>query len=195
MAQYPVIIANGFTPIPVPLDLICAQYEKRGFDVRAVPYRLANMCDVETYAQDITDAVHATLRQTGRDRVNLIGMSMGGVASLYAMKRLGLAPRVAAFVAMASPFRGSKLALLGATTVLFTIVGDQLSPGSAFLAALHADPLPTGPRYVALAGTRDRICPTHSALLDGAEHHPRPFSHFDLFGSLMLHAFVEQFLE
>ncbi|HSD12308.1 MAG TPA: hypothetical protein VLC10_02005, partial [Patescibacteria group bacterium] len=50
-------------------------------------------------------------------------------------------------------------------------------PDSEFLKELHADPLPPGPRYVSVAGTRDLICPRGTSLLDGAEHYELPIGH------------------
>jgi len=166
----PVLLVDGFTPVPMPYFHIRRFYRKHGRTVRLVPYRPADMKDVVTYARHITDEACRLMDDERTDVIDVIGYSMGGVAALYAMKRMGLAEYVRTFVAYCAPFHGSRLTLLSAPTGLYTRTGRQLAPDSRFLDDLHRDTLPDGPRYVALCGSKDVICSTTQCHLDGAEN-------------------------
>jgi pimeloyl-ACP methyl ester carboxylesterase len=187
----PILIANGFAPFPLPLHVAIAYYRERGFEVNVVPFHLENKRDVLKYAKTVADAVTGHSK-TGK--VNLIGFSMGGVASLYALKRLGIAPRVATFVALGAPFRGATIATFGQFTGIFTKTSRQLAPKSAFLADLHKDPLPPGPRYVSIGGTDDWICPLATTRLSGAENYEGPFGHQSFLIDPAVHELIEEFL-
>jgi pimeloyl-ACP methyl ester carboxylesterase len=182
--KLPVLIANGFAPFPLPLDVAVARYRRRGYDIRIVPFRMDDMRDTRRFARHIADEAEAI---AGDDQVNLLGLSMGGVAALYALKRLGIAPRVAVSVSVGAPFLGSLLSWFALPTGIFTRTGLQLSPGSRFLEKLHGDPLPSGPDFVSIAGRDDAVCPPDTALLPGARHVVEPFGHADLFLDRRLH--------
>lgn len=187
--RLPVLIASGFGPLPPPTDAVRDFYRQRGIRISFVPFRFSSMRNVKTYAQEIAK----TMRDHGR--INLIGFSMGGVASLFVLKRMGFAASVASFVAYGAPFQGTDVALLALPTGIFASVGRQLRPRSRFLKSLVDGPLPDGPRIVSIGGTRDLICPAESTLLPGAENFNGPFGHADFFTDLDLHAFIESHLE
>lgn len=191
--RLPVLIASGFFPVPLPLESVRTFYEKRGHATEIVPFAFDNMRDVVRYAKAVAlSAAEFSGRHGGK--INLFGFSMGGVASLYAIKRLGIADRVAVLLACCSPFHGVPLAYVGIPTRLFTKVGWQLSPKSKFLRQLRSDPLPSGPRYVAVAGTHDMICPAESARFEGAELISAPYSHNDFIVNDRLHALIDGYL-
>lgn len=168
-SKLPILLANGFAPWPLPLHIVRAQFRSHGYESHVVRFSLADMRDTVTYAKHIVRSVERAIAERGVDRLHLVGYSMGGVAALYAVKRLGLANRVATLVTAGSPLRGSTISWFGLPTLVFSRVGDQLRPDSDFLAQLHADPLPKGPRYVSIVGTHDLICPPETAALDGAD--------------------------
>lgn len=176
-SRLPILIANGFAPFPLPLQVVREQYRARGYATRVVPFRLADMADVERYAAHIAAEAKSLMREKRCDRVHLIGYSMGGVAGLYAIKRLGLAEHVEAFAGLGSPFHGSRFSWFAIPSGLFSLMGSQLVPRSPFLKRLHEDPLPLGPRYLTVAGTRDAVCPPATARLDGAHFRELPIGH------------------
>lgn len=175
--RLPILIANGFAPFPLPLQVVRDHYRARGYASRVVPFRLADMADVERYAAHIAAEAKTLMDKKGCDRVHLLGYSMGGVAGLYAIKRLGLAACIEAFAGLGSPFRGTMLSWFAVSSGLFSLTGAQLVPNSPFLKRLHADPLPPGPRYLSIAGSRDLICPPETSLLDGADQQELPIGH------------------
>lgn len=175
--RLPVLISNGFAPFPIPLHAVRERLKALGHRTHVVPFRLSDMRDVRAFAAHICREHRKLQLGTNEPRVNVLGFSMGGVAALYAIKRMGLAPDVATFAGLGSPFHGSTASWFALPTGLFSTTGLQLIPDSAFLEDLHADPLPAGPRYVSVAGTRDLICPGRTARLEGAEHHELPIGH------------------
>lgn len=190
----PIVAANGFAPFPIPLHLIRAQFRDRGYHARVVPFRMDDMRDVETYAAHVLAEVERACDDFGVDRVHLLGYSMGGVAGLHALKRLDMAERVETFVGLGSPFHGSLVSWFAVPTGIFSRTGIQLVPGSEFLKSLHADPLPFGPRYLSVAGTRDRVCPPRTALLAETQHVELPISHVEFITDRRVTDLVVRFL-
>lgn len=188
----PLLVLAGFSPVPVLWAHVVHFYRRRGFDARSFRFRLDDMRDSVTYAQRVASAVRQL--SSGGRKVDIVGLSMGGVAALYAMKRLGIAARVGRFVAVAAPFGGTTISFLGLPSLVFSKVGIQLRPGSGFLRELHEDPLPEGPSYAALCGTEDRICPAKTAILPGARNEFIRFSHKDLLISRVLHRHIVECL-
>lgn len=193
-AKLPIVAANGFAPFPIPLHLIRAQFRERGYHARVVPFRMDDMRDVETYAAHIVAEVESTCENFGVDRVHLLGYSMGGVAGLHALKRLEIADRVESFVGLGSPFHGSLASWLALPTGIFSRTGSQLVPGSKFLRDLHAEPLPYGPRYLTVAGTRDLVCPPRTALLAETQHAELPIGHVEFITDRRVADLVVRFL-
>jgi pimeloyl-ACP methyl ester carboxylesterase len=191
-SHLPVLVASGWFPVPLPLENVRRFHESMGRPTTIVPFSFDNIRDTAAYAAAIASAANALAGRHG-SRINLLGFSMGGVASLYAVKRLGIADPLATFVACSAPFRGAPLAYAGIPTGLFSRVGRQLSPGSRFLRDLHARPLPEGPRYACIAGTKDAICPASSTRFEGAERVEVPIGHNDFLANESLHALIASF--
>ena len=175
--RLPVLISNGFAPFPIPLHAVRDRFRALGHRTHIVPFRLSDMRDVRDYARHVAKELRKLKSSTGAPRINMLGFSLGGVASLYALKRIGLAADVATFAGLGSPFHGATLSWVALPSLLFSRIGSQLLPDSDFLKELHEDPLPAGPRYVSVAGTEDLICPPDTARLAGAEHHELPIGH------------------
>lgn len=189
----PIVIASGFSPFPLPLKPGIRRLRKQGCDVSVVPFSLKDMRDIETFAAHIADAVRSAAARSPTDKVNLIGLSMGGVAGLHAIKRLGIAGLVDTFIAVGTPFYGSTFSWFAVPTVVFSRTGNQLSTKSAYLKDLRDEPLPTGPRYVSIAGSKDVICPEKTALLADTEHEIGDFDHSDIFRSMKVHDLMISF--
>ncbi len=178
----PILMANGFSPFALPLHLVQLEYWLHGFSSHVIPFRLIDNRDVNAYAQHVADAVNAQCDRHKSEKINLMGISLGAVAGLAAIKRLGIAHRVATFVAVGGPMLGSDMAWAGLPTGIFTRLGLQMLPASPFVCKLASEPLPTGPRYLAIAGSNDYICPVWTALFPGAEGIVLKFHHFGTIG-------------
>ncbi|MBI4458228.1 hypothetical protein HY633_04655 [Candidatus Uhrbacteria bacterium] len=193
----PVLMAAGFMPVPHTMTAPKRYLDERGYDSVYVPYRYRDMRDVVVYAEHI--AAEAKKLSVARgSRINFVGFSLGGLAGLYAMKRLGMQKYVASFIAVGAPFHGAKVAYLAIPSLLWTPLGLQVSPGSRFLRELHADPLPLGTedaptRYVSIVGEEDAVCPPETGELDGAKIERLHFRHLDFFYNTPIFPVMEEY--
>lgn len=190
----PVLICSCFYPTPPPLETVVNTFTSLGHEVQVVPWRLEDMADVVSYARHIAACGRALAEKHGAP-INIVAHSMGGVAALYAVKRLGLSSIVSRMVAFGSPFRGTPIAYASFFNPIFFNLGLQLAPGSAFLNDLASDPLPSEVHVVSVSGSRDRICARSETALAGSVQQDWPFSHTDFMFSVILHRRVDIFLE
>ncbi|MEA3249872.1 MAG: hypothetical protein U9Q03_06010 [Patescibacteria group bacterium] len=189
----PVIITNGFSPIPMSVEHLALVYRAAGFQVRIIEYRLEDMMDIKRYAKHIARTARELHESTGH-KAHIVGISMGGVAALFGIKFYAAAPVVDTLVAMGSPFKGTPATFLGEWTLLFHKTGRQLAFRSEFIQKLHEDPLPPGPRYVSVSGHLDFVCPPYVSQLDGTDNRFLLFQHFHLILSPLLHQQIANIL-
>ncbi len=95
----------------------------------------------EENAAMLKERIHAVLRESGAQRVNIIAHSKGGIESRYMISKLGMGPHVASLTTLCSPHRGSVVAdalyremnssmnlsflLAGCATFLSAVSGDH----------------------------------------------------------------------
>jgi predicted alpha/beta hydrolase family esterase len=94
--------------------------------------------EVPFFAERLSETVKTTLAQTGCEKVDLVGHSMGGLVVRYYIEKLGGAAGVNAAVTLGAPHLGSKTAVFG---VLKS--AEQFSPDSALITELNEAP-PSG---------------------------------------------------
>ena len=133
----------------------------RGFNVGTL-----NLESVHTSIDNYVDAVAARIevlcRESGEERVVLVGHSMGGLVARAYLRRYGHG-RVAKLVTIGSPHHGSELARLG--------LGEnarQMRPDSAWLKALQGTPV-TVPSVALYSPHDNYVMPQDSAKLQGAQ--------------------------
>lgn len=194
ITRRPVLICGCFFPVPPPLEIPARVYASEGHIVEIVPWNLFDMTDVVDYARHIEKYGQAFTSRAGAP-INIVAHSLGGVAALYAVKRLGLGTSVSRLVAFGSPFNGSMVAYAGYLNPLFVNIGNQIAPESPFLKDLLAGPLPPGLRVASVAGFSDRICPPPETVMKDADLYIWPFGHTDFMFSENLHIRIDQLLE
>lgn len=120
--------------------------------------------NIDGYAEQIARRVEGLCRETGADRVTLVGHSMGGLACRAYLRRYGEV-RVARLLTLGTPHRGSFLSPFGLGRN-----SRQMEPGNAWLRDLELSPLlvPT----VACYSTHDNFVMPAAAMLMGAENRP-----------------------
>lgn len=167
----------GGDPRPVPgrpgLLLIHGYQCNRAFWWWMVPRLVARGLNVATLSLEpihagidqYTDAVAARVevfvRDSGAERILIVGHSMGGLVARAYLRRYGHA-RVTGLVTIGSPHHGAEIAHLG--------LGEnarQMQPGSAWLKALAAEPL-TVPALALYSPHDNYVMPQDSARLEGA---------------------------
>lgn len=99
-------------------------------------------------------------KETGKKELILIGYSMGGLVSTYYATKLAPKGKVQRIIAIATPFSGTKMALIA--------VGKnakEMRVGSLFLRQLDH----TGSLVTIASKTDEIVVPYSSALIDGAK--------------------------
>ncbi|MGH2690278.1 MAG: esterase/lipase family protein [Actinomycetota bacterium] len=144
-----------------------------GYPACIVDFPDRSMGDIQVSAEYAVAAVRTVSAQSGRN-VALVGHSQGALEALWAVRFWpDVRERVTNVVAIGTPFNGTVLADLACA-----MPGGcqpsvwQMTPGSAFLRALHAAPLPEGPAYTSIATIADEITAPQPAAsrLEGARN-------------------------
>lgn len=188
----PLLICGGLFPVPQPLKLARDVHAAAGWRPSIVEWRLPDMCDVITYAEHIGQDTAALLKRHGVTKLDLLAYSMGGVAALYLIRKLGWHDRVASLVCYGSPFGGSPLAPYTKLTGTFAGCAQQLAPNSPLLLDLASAGSSADPPIVSVAGTRDRIVPPAATRLSGATNVLLPFDHTSFLIDRRLHEYLAQ---
>ncbi|MEO1366053.1 MAG: hypothetical protein AAFX50_02665, partial [Acidobacteriota bacterium] len=144
----PVLVVEGFDPLdnrghPKIYDLLGNSvrnyFSDNGYDVLTLNFDFTG-ASAQHNARVVEEALAAIRRmQVGSEPIAVIGASMGGVVSRYAladMERRGRAHHVDLFVALDSPFRGANIQIGMQEAVL--LIGEMLE-NSIILNALNID--------------------------------------------------------
>lgn len=152
----------------LPLRLRLARAGRLARTVELAPLAIQ---DVRQLAVELDGNVERVRRETGADRVDVVGVSLGGIVALWWAHRLGGWNRIRRFVLVGSPVRGTWAAALGVP--FLGLVSDgiwQLLPTADLVADLERRPLPPGAEVTTLALDRDPVCPPDRCRLPGARN-------------------------
>ncbi|MFK0249558.1 esterase/lipase family protein [Amycolatopsis azurea] len=187
----PVILVHGFgAPAAGHFSLYSPYLKAQGYCVFTGTYGtlkdvplvnlLGGFQSIEYSAAQLDAFVNKVLAATGKQEVDLVGHSEGGVMPRYYIKNLGGAAKVHSFVSWAAPNHGltiSGLYTLGQKLIpgldekilpLWPVT-SQLTNGTGFLDRLNAgDETPGDVRYTALASKTDElVTPYTTSFLTG----------------------------
>lgn len=111
-------------------------------------------------------------RRDRRERVDLVGYSMGGLVATYLLKALDRGERVRSVVTLGTPHRGSPV-LRSARGILarWSQSLAQMDPGCEFLEQLVEADVPDGSRLVSIASWADGLVPPLYAELPNRPGH------------------------
>jgi triacylglycerol lipase len=172
----PVVLVHGYVCNHRVWDAMAIQLRRAGHPVLAVD-REPVFTSIDRYAPLVDQAVTALCRQTGSDKVVLIGHSMGGLAIRAWMRAHGSA-RVARVITLGTPHAGTRIASLTKTEN-----GIQMGWRSTWLQELAATETASTRRLMRIALTpQDNIVyPQREQVLEGV-----PVTVFDGLGHLEL---------
>lgn len=176
----PVLLLQGYLANRGSVHLLAKRLHERGHVVLTYKLGRMNVGDIRDTAGLVARKVEALVEQTGVDRVDIVGHSMGGLVGLYYVKRLGGRHRVRRMVLLGSPAAGTWSAVFGLITAPLGAASRQLLPGSSFLRELKDTPLPPGVELVTISGERDFFAPVRTTVLQGARHIELPTTHSGL---------------
>ncbi len=154
--MHPVLIIQGFLAPTLTNYLLKNRLQRAGFIAEDVPIEGLNAGDIRDSARVVEMAVNAMLVRMGSGeerppaaplpdasmrtakKVDLIGISMGGLIGLHYLRKLGGDDFVRRFIAIGTPFNGTHFARLMKTFTFGRAPGaEQMIPGSDFLRDLH----------------------------------------------------------
>jgi triacylglycerol lipase len=177
----PVLLIHGFLGTRGSMYLLESRLVADGMCVFSFNLGAFNARDIRRSAFLIHRKIERILAQTGWDKIDIVGHSMGGLIGLYYVKKLGGHARVRKLVMMGSPIRGTWVALAGIATLgLWSTSSWQLLPRSRFLDELAQGPVPPGVEVHTIAAARDWVCPLPSTRLSGANAVTVPLGHSSL---------------
>ncbi len=135
-AGTPIILVHGVVDNHTIFTVLRRALMRRGFG-RTISLNYSPLTDdIRRVAKRLNRLVEAVCRETGYERVHIIGHSMGGLIARYYVQRLGGDERVHTLVTLGSPHEGTSPARLVPHNV-----ARQLRPDSPILAEL-AEPAP-----------------------------------------------------
>ncbi|MFH0899393.1 MAG: alpha/beta fold hydrolase [Pseudomonadota bacterium] len=179
--QPPVLLIHGFLSTRGSMFRLEQHLRAEGIPVLSFKLGLLNTCDIRRSSYLVYQKIESILAQTGIDRIDIVGHSMGGLIGLYYIKRLGGDKKVRKLILLGTPLAGTWTALLGVAALGVHSSGSwQLLPGSSFLKELAAGPLPSTVECHTIAAERDWLCPSRSTKLEGATAVTVPFGHSSL---------------
>jgi pimeloyl-ACP methyl ester carboxylesterase len=176
----PVLLIHGYLATRGSLHLLEGQLVRRGHVVMSYPLGPINLRDIRDSAGLIARKVESVVAQTGVERIDIVGHSMGGLVGLYYLKRLGGRHRVRRLILLGTPAQGTWSALLGLITAPLGAASLQLLPGSPFLRELGEGPIPAGAQVISIGAERDWLAPLPSTMLSGVRHLALPTGHSGL---------------
>jgi triacylglycerol lipase len=136
---------------------------------------------VEHAARRVYDKVQRVAEEHDTERVHVVAHSMGGVATLYAASRYGLADQLASVVTLGSPYGGAPLARFLPPWIQATRTARQLAPGSELLSELHREAHDLDVSWTSLWSRRDELVPVDAAQLSTATNtETAPVGHVEM---------------
>ncbi len=116
---------------------------------------------IEDMAEQLAERVEAILLLTRREKVHIIGHSLGGLVARYYIQALGGDRRVSKCVTMGTPHLGTIAAYAAPVPAAL-----QMRPNSRFLNELNSLPVPARVRWYSFYSRRDvMVTPFRNALL------------------------------
>lgn len=115
-------------------------------------------------AYELDAFIDNVLSQTGKDQVDIVAHSMGGLSSRYYIKNLGGHEKVGSLITLGTPHYGTPLAYL----VSWTAGGSEMIPGSTFLQELNSGDLTPGSvQYTSIYTYPDEMVPYANSQVSG----------------------------
>jgi triacylglycerol lipase len=148
-ARTPVVLVHGLVDNRSIFTIMRRSLRRRGFAQVCTWNYSPWLRDVEAAAAALGEHIEQVCHETGHDRVNVVGHSLGGLVARYLVQRLGGDRRIESLVTLGTPHAGTAWAHMMPTPLV-----RQLRPGSPLLREL-AQPAP---------GCRTRVTAIYSDL-------------------------------
>lgn len=184
----PLVLINGLGAPRLAARAYGTYFRARGLDVSTIPQPLLLFEDIRKSARGVGDQVDKVLARTGAAKVDLIGMSLGGLIGLYYLKCCDGARKVRTFVSVGGPLAGVPvLDQVGRVLPLHLLQPlPQTATQSDLQSELRAAPVPQGVKMYSVGGSGDPLTPRNCWDVEGVtpvetQHGVFPIGHWLLF--------------
>ena len=168
MNRPPLLLVHGYLSIASTLLPVRRGLRARGFDARLVSLDPLLLGDIGHLGRQLGRNVERVRRQTGADRVDVVGMSLGGLIGLWWLHHGGGREACRRFVGVGTPFQGTWAAAAGVAALGLVSRGAwQMLPGSRLIQQITSSPPPVPSWSISMEG--DQLAPPARCWLDGAE--------------------------
>jgi len=167
----PVIVVHGFLSTRGSMLPLALQLRRRGR--RVYRANLPPLCiqDVRQLAGAVGASVDDAIRRSGSQAVDVVGVSQGGLAALYFLRRLHGVDRVRRLVTLGTPFAGTWFAVAGLPLLGAVSRGVwQSLPTSDVVRELTEVGPVAGEDVVSIARQGDPVAPPARCRVEGARH-------------------------
>jgi len=181
---HPILIIQGFMAPTLTNLILKKRFQHAGFIAEDVPIEGLNSGDIRETARVVEMSVNAMRTRAGTGKVDLIGISMGGLIGLHYLRKLGGDKYVRRFVGIGAPFKGTHMArFMHAATMGRAPGAEQMIPESSFLRELHEAEFKHEAEIYSVHASADAFVTESSATLAGAkliksEHGFWPAGHY-----------------
>lgn len=177
--RHPVIIVPGYGSPSFQSNWVGKKLRAWGHDTFTVKLPWLAMGDMVRSAELLSDNVEKVREETGFEKINLLGYSLGGLIARYYLKILEGHLFLGRGAFVASPYAGTYFGYVG----FFSPAGRQARPGSPFIRRLFEAPNPDclGEKCLSIYVRWDGvIVPSGSSYLPGGFNltSSRPVSHW-----------------
>ncbi len=160
-ADIPIILIHGFFHNRSGFFAMRNHLRRQGFHKLYAFNYSSTLNTIEAMADSLATRVEEVLLISRREKVHIVGHSLGGLVARYYIQALGGDQRVSKCVTMGTPHQGTVAAYLSAAPA-----ARQMRPGSKFIMKLNALPVTNRVRWYSFYSRRDvLVTPYKNALL------------------------------
>ncbi|MER6916985.1 alpha/beta fold hydrolase [Streptomyces sp. NPDC000594] len=159
----PVVLLHGFVDNRSVFVLLRRSLARHGWRHLECLNHSPLTCDIPTAAEALGRRIEEICARTGRERVDVVGHSLGGLIARYYIQCLGGDRRVRTLVTLGTPHSGTTVAPLADAHP----VVRQMRPGSAVIEELRRPAPGCRTRFVSFWSDLDRVmAPVETAQLE-----------------------------
>ncbi len=166
----PIILINGLLAPKVSNLPFKWMLNRAGFRAHLIDLPVLNIADVREIAARIKTGVDLVLEKENAEECDILALSLGGIAGLYYLKKLGGHLNTKKFIALGTPFKGTWKAML-LTPFIGAISKSvwQILPSNKLLIDLWSSPAERTQVY-SIHAHNDLVASQKSASLDWTQN-------------------------
>jgi len=160
-AKYPIILIHGLFSPRLTTLAYSRPLREDGFRVYTLNLPPLNFCSLESSCDIVEKKVNYLIEKKKYQKVDNVGMSLGGVIAYYYVKMYPGAVHVRKMISVGGPINGSKMAGVFSMLPIFRrvpAIKDMNIKGKT-MKELRSLPFPENVSGIAIGAPRDPMCP------------------------------------